>query len=153
MLIVAVGNDALFEALCRVLGRAELARDPRFESAASRVEHREELDGLLEQVLASRSRDQWLQRLRQAGVPCGAVRNLGEVCSSPQLRARGMLPRVSHPTAGELGQLGSPLQLSGAPPRPPAPPPLLGQHTEEVLEGLLGYSPGELSELREEQVI
>jgi crotonobetainyl-CoA:carnitine CoA-transferase CaiB-like acyl-CoA transferase len=152
-LILAAGNDALFAGLCQVLERPELARDPRFSTAEARVRQRQELDALLERLLAARPRDEWLRLLRQQGVPCGAVRDVGEVCSSPQLSARGMLPRVVHPTAGELGQVGSPLKLSGAPPAPPDPPPLLGQHTEQLLCELLGYSAQEVAGLRDAGVI
>jgi formyl-CoA transferase len=151
-LIVAVGNDALFVTFCEVVGREDLSTDPRFATAAARVEHREELDQVLCDLLCQRPRDHWIELLRRHGIPCGAVRDLSEVCSSPQLRARGMIQRVQHAKAGTVGQIGSPIHLSrsGGSLRPP---PQLGQHTEEVLESMLDLSDDEVKQLRDAGVI
>jgi len=152
-LILAVGNDALFVRLCQTIEHPALAADERFSTAAARVEHREELDRLLSQILQTRPRDHWIQQLQQAGVPCGAVRDVAEVCASPQLRARGMLQQLQHPVAGVVHQLGSPLRLSETPPSYRSPPPLLGQHTVEVLTNLLGLSPAEVQQLQAQRVV
>lgn len=152
-LIVAVGNDALFASFCGVLDRPDLCADSRFATAAGRVENRETLDALLEEVLKTRDRDAWISLLRQQGVPCGAVREVAEVCNSPQLKARGMLPSVDHPVAGSVGQVGSPLHLSGNPAPAMSPPPSLGQHSDEILTSLLGYTAQEVKGLRQQGVI
>jgi crotonobetainyl-CoA:carnitine CoA-transferase CaiB-like acyl-CoA transferase len=152
-LIVGVGNDALFVRFCKLIGRPELATDERFATAAARVEHREALDPLLCEVLTGRPRDEWIALLRQEGIPCGAVRDVAEVCASPQLAARDMLPELEHPRAGRIRQLGSPLALSETPSTLELPPPLLGQHTEEVLQQLLGLAAEEVARLRESGVV
>ena len=153
-LILAVGNDSLFERFCKAIERPELPTDERYATAAARVQNREAMDQLLETILIARPRDQWIQRLRTEGVPCGAVRDVGEICTSPQLEARGMLQRVEHPVAGSVGQVGSPIVLHGGQEAEPMrPPPGLGQHTEEVLEQLLGISGEEVAKLREEGVV
>jgi formyl-CoA transferase len=135
-LIIAVGNDALFGALCRSLGAPHLASDPRFASAAARVDNRVALDEELVPILGARRRDDWLALLRQHGVPCGAVRDVAEVCASPQLRARGMLTEVEHPRAGRVRQIGPPIALSLTPCSVRRPPPMLGEHTDEILTEL-----------------
>lgn len=152
-LLLAVGNDSLFRRLCEAIEEQALGDDPRFATAAARVEHRAALDEILVAVLRRRPRDHWIAHLRKFGVPCGAVRDLSEVASSPQLHARGMLQTMEHPRAGQLRVLGSPLQLSASPPSLRLPPPLLGEHTEELLGGLLGVSPEELAALRTRGVV
>jgi crotonobetainyl-CoA:carnitine CoA-transferase CaiB-like acyl-CoA transferase len=152
-LILAVGNDALFVRCCEVMGCPDLARDPRFATASARVENRTLLDGMLADLLKRQPRDHWIGLLREKGVPCGAVRDLAEVCASPQLRARHMLPEIEHRRAGAITLLGSPLRLSDTPPNLDLPPPLLGQHTEEILRDLLGLSAEEVARLAEKKVI
>lgn len=151
-LIVAVGNDTLFVTFCEVLGREEISADPRFATAAARVEHREELDQILCDLLVQRPRDHWIEVLRRHGIPCGAVRDLSEVCGSTQLKARGMVQQVQHAKAGAVGQLGSPIHLSRSA-GSLMPPPLLGQHTQEILESMLGLSAEEVRQLREAGVV
>lgn len=145
--IVAVGNDSLFQKFCAAIARPELVSDERFATAAARVVNREALDALLREVLAGETRDHWLATLRRAGVPCGAVRDLGEVARSSQLAARGMLPAVTHPRAGEVRMLGPSLLLGETPASIRLPPPLLGEHSEEILAAL-GYAPAEVARLR-----
>ena len=153
-LILAVGNDSLFARFCEVIDKPQLVSDERFASAAARVENREAMDRELQQILSARPRDAWIERLREAGVPCGAVRDVAEVCSSPQLQARQMLQTVQHPVAGPVGQVGSPIVIHGGPdPEPMQPPPGLGAHTEQVLESLLGISAEEAGRLRDEGVV
>jgi len=152
-MIVAVGNDTLFGRLCQTIDRPDLATDQRFATAAARVQNRDELDRLLCDILQTRPREHWIARMRQVGIPCGMVRDVAEVCASPQLRARGMIQQMAHPTAGTVGQLGSPLALSGTPCSLRLPPPLVGQHTEEVLTGLLGLPAQEVAQLRSDGVL
>jgi crotonobetainyl-CoA:carnitine CoA-transferase CaiB-like acyl-CoA transferase len=151
-LIVAVGNDALFSRLCQAIGAPELATDTRFTSASARVENRQALDGLLVEILAAEGRDHWIALLRAEGIPCGAVRDLGEVCRSPQLAARGMLTQMEHPRAGTIDQLGPAVKLSRTPCDLRLPPPLLGQHTEEILSWL-GLEDDEIKRLRQKRAI
>jgi formyl-CoA transferase len=152
-LIVAVGNDTLFGTFCEVVGVEEVSADPRFATAAARVEHREELDQILCDLLGQRPRDHWIELLRRHGIPCGAVRDVSEVCGSAQLKARGMVQQVQHARAGTVGQLGSPIHLSRSAGSPRMPPPLLGQHTQEILESMLGLSAADVQQLREEGVV
>lgn len=152
-LIVAVGNDALFTRFCHIVGQPELAADHRFSTAAARVEHRDELDRLLEGILTRQPRDHWIAVLREAGIPCGGVRDVAEVCASPQLAARGMVQRLEHPAAGPVTQLGCPVSLSESPAALRLPPPMLGQHTDEVLCGLVGLTADEVQRLRTEGVV
>ena len=152
-LIVAVGNDALFVRFTEVTGRPELARDPRFATASARVEHRDELDSIVAEILRAAPRDHWIPLMREHGIPCGAVREVDEVCASPQLRARGMVQEMTHPVAGAITQLGNPMKLSRQDSSLRQPPPTLGQHTAKVLRARLGLSDEEISALRGDGVI
>jgi crotonobetainyl-CoA:carnitine CoA-transferase CaiB-like acyl-CoA transferase len=133
-LILAVGNDGQFERFCRVAGQPALARDERFATNAARVRHRDALVALLEPVLRARRRDDWLAELEQAKVPAGPINDLAQVFADPQVQARGMTVSVQHPRRRRLELVASPMKLSATPPQVRRPPPLLGQHTDEVLE-------------------
>jgi crotonobetainyl-CoA:carnitine CoA-transferase CaiB-like acyl-CoA transferase len=152
-IILAVGNDGQFAKFCQVAGRPELASDPRFAKNRDRVGNRAVLVPLLEQVLKSRGKQEWLRALEAAKVPCGAINNLAEVFSDPQVRERGMVHQWDHPLSGPLNLVASPLKLSGTPVRSDRPPPLLGQHTEEVLRELLGADADRIAQLRAQEVI
>lgn len=132
-LILAVGNDGQFERFCAVAGRPELPQDPRFAKNADRVRHRDTLVPLLAEVLRTRTRADWLAALEAAKVPCGPINDLGDVFADPQVRSRAMTTTVQHPLAGPLELVSSPIKLSGTPVAVRRPPPLLGEHTEEVL--------------------
>jgi crotonobetainyl-CoA:carnitine CoA-transferase CaiB-like acyl-CoA transferase len=151
-LVLAVGNDGQFVRLCEVLGRPALATDPRFATNAARVEHRAALLGFLEPALASRPAAAWIAALEAAGVPCGPINDLRQVFEDPQVRHRGMRQEVDHPVAGPVALVASPIRLSGTPVAPPAAPPTLGQHTDEVLAEL-GLGEAEVAALRAAAVI
>ena len=146
-LILAVGNDAQFERFCQVAGIPEVARDPRYARNAGRVGARAELVPLLARVLETRSRADWLTALEAAKVPSGPINDLAEVFADPQVRARGMTVRMAHPLAGEVELVASPLRLSATPVQYRRAPPLLGQHTDEVLAEV-GLDAAEIARLR-----
>ncbi|MBI4182733.1 MAG: CoA transferase [Proteobacteria bacterium] len=153
-LVLACGNDRQFAVLCgEVLGRAELAADPRFATNRARAENREALVPVLAALFAARPRAHWLAALRAAGVPAGAIREVAEVLAAPEVLARGMVQEVPHPTAGAVRLVASPLKLARTPVREIAPPPLLGEHTDEVLGRRLGLSAAEIARLREARAI
>ena len=133
---IAVGNDKQFEALCRVIGKSELVSDPRFAKNSARVENRDELIALLKPIFATRSASEWLNSLEQIEIPCGPINNLEQAFSMPQVKEREMLVTMKHPTIGDLPLVGSPLKMSETPVEYRLPPPLMGEHTEEVLREL-----------------
>jgi crotonobetainyl-CoA:carnitine CoA-transferase CaiB-like acyl-CoA transferase len=147
-LILAVGNDGQYRKFCDVAGRPELASDPRFATNASRVRHRDLLVPVLAELMRQRSRADWLAALEAAKVPCGPINDLAEVFADPQVQARGMQVPVPHPLNDALSLVASPMKLSRTPPTTRHPPPLLGQHTDEVL-AQFGLSPAERQQLRE----
>jgi crotonobetainyl-CoA:carnitine CoA-transferase CaiB-like acyl-CoA transferase len=132
-LILAVGNDGQFEKFCRVAGRPDLAADPRYARNADRVRHRAALVPLLADLLKQRTRADWLAALEAAKVPCGPINDLAEVFADPQVQARCMTTTWAHPLAGAVELVSSPLKLSATPVTARRAPPLLGQHTDEVL--------------------
>ena len=146
-LILAVGNDGQFGRFCELAGRPELARDERFQRNADRVRHREVLVPLLADVMVTRSKSDWLSALEAAKVPCGAINDLAEVFADPQVQARGMAVPVPHPLTDSLRLVASPMKLSLTPVQLRRAPPLLGQHTEEVLSEL-GLDDAERAHLR-----
>ena len=152
-LILAVGNDRQFAKFCEVAGRPELARDPRFARNQGRVRNRAVLVPLLEAVMKTRTKAQWLPALEAAKVPCGAINNLAEVFADPHVNARGMVDEWTHPLQPDLRLVASPMKLSERPVRRELPPPLLGQHTDEVLAGVLGWDDARIESLRKEGVI
>ncbi len=133
---IAVGNDKQFEALCTVIGRSEWGSNSRFAKNSGRVENRDELIPLLKSIFLTRSVSEWLALLDQAQIPCGPINNFEQVFSMPTLNEREMLVRMNHPTIGELPLVGSPLKMSDTPVEYRLPPPLMGEHTEEVLREL-----------------
>ena len=147
-LVIAAGNDQLWRALCGVLDLDDLADDPRFRTNADRVAARGALRPLLTERLRTRPVAEWLAKLRAAGVPCGGVRDLEQVFSDPQIVERAMVVALDHPIAGAIRQLGVPVKLDGTPGTVRTPPPALGQHTDAVLQGDLGFDPEEIARLR-----
>jgi crotonobetainyl-CoA:carnitine CoA-transferase CaiB-like acyl-CoA transferase len=132
-MILAVGNDGQFAKFCEVAGRPELAGDPRFARNADRVRNRAELVPMLADVMRLRRKSDWLTSLEAAKVPCGPINDLAEVFADPQVQARGMTVAMPHPLADDLRLVASPMKFSKTPVQYRRPPPLLGEHTAEVL--------------------
>jgi crotonobetainyl-CoA:carnitine CoA-transferase CaiB-like acyl-CoA transferase len=153
-LIVAVGSERLWERFCQALEITEtIGQDPRFATNSDRLRHRDELVSLLEQILAARDAGSWLERLRAAGIPCGPINEVDETLNDPHIQARGMIVELLHPSAGPVRSLGNPVHLGDTPVSYRLPPPTLGQHTEEVLTGLLNYTAAEVTSLWEQGAI
>ncbi len=152
-IILAVGNDGQYAKFCDVAGRPELAADPRFARNQDRVRHRAVLVPLLEAVMKTRTKSDWLRALEAAKVPCGAINKLDEVFADPQVQARGMVDTWNHPLRPDLRLVASPARLSATPVRKDLPPPLLGQHTREVLAELLGLDADGIGALARDKVI
>jgi formyl-CoA transferase len=151
--IVACGNDSQFRKLVEAGGQAQLASDPRFVTNPQRVRHRDVLVPLLDLIMAQRSRDDWIAVLESAGVPCGPINDMAEVFADPQVLARQMRLDLPHPTAGQVSVPASALKLSQTPVSYRSAPPLLGQHTSEVLQSLASMSEGDLQALQAKHVI
>jgi len=152
-LMLAAGNDGQFRKLCDVLGKSELAFDPRFATNEGRVRNRAEVIAILQRELRLKPVTYWTEQLAHAGVPSGPINDIAGVFSDPQVRHRGMRIEVEHPRAGQLPLVGSPLRLSSTPVQYGMAPPLLGQHTEEVLRQLIGLAPEEIEALRRAKVV
>lgn len=148
MLMLAVGNDGQFAALCHVLGVAELAADARFATNPARVASRATLVPLLQECFSSRPTAAWIDELLAAGVPCGPVNDVPAALRDPQAQARGMVQTVEHPLDGPLQLVGPVAKLSATPATIASAPPTLGQHTDAVLRELLGYDEARIAALR-----
>ena len=151
-IILAVGNDGQFSSFCRVAGRPELVRDARFRTNPDRVRNRDELVPIVRDIMKTRSKQDWIAALEAAGVPCGPINNMKEVFEDPQVRHRGIRVDISHPD-GVVSTPANPIRYSETPITYEVPPPLLGQHTSEILGGLLGISEQELDALKARGVI
>ncbi|MFC7166639.1 CaiB/BaiF CoA transferase family protein [Halospeciosus flavus] len=146
--VVAVPSENIWPKFCTAIDREDLVDDPRYETNADRVDHLDELEATLAEELGDYDTDELLSVLEEHGVPASDVRNMAEVFDDPQVQARGMLERVDHPTAGEVKMPGSPMHLSRTPTCVERYPPLLGEHTEEVLHEY-GYEDADVERLRE----
>jgi crotonobetainyl-CoA:carnitine CoA-transferase CaiB-like acyl-CoA transferase len=145
-LILAVGNDSQFVKFCAVAGLRDIPTDVRFAKNADRVRHRTTLVPLLAAVMKTRTRSEWLGALETAKVPCGPINDLAEVFADPQVRAREMTVEIAHPLSGAVRLVASPMRLSATPVQYRRAPPLLGQHTTEVLHEM-GFSAAEVEAL------
>ena len=152
-ILIAVANNKQFSALCQVVGRPELATDPRFDSTPQRVAHRVELQQLLAPILQAQPMAHWMPLLRAAVVPSGPIHDFRQVFDDPQIRHRQLVKTVPHPLSGTLQVVGNPLNFSANPITYHRPPPLLGQHTREVLHGLLGLDDAAIDGLAARGVI
>jgi crotonobetainyl-CoA:carnitine CoA-transferase CaiB-like acyl-CoA transferase len=147
---VRMGNDDQWRRFCEVTG---IEPEERFASNRQRVTAYSELKPILDARLATRARAHWIETLCAAGVPCGSVRDFGELFADPQVAARAMTAELMHPTIGPLKMLGTPLKLTGTAPSLRTPPPLLGQHTDSILSSDLGIAAEELAKLRAKGVV
>lgn len=152
-LILAVGNDSQYVKFCGVANIPELGVNPLFAKNSDRVLNRAQLVPILETVMKTRTKADWLAALEAAKVPCGAINNLAEVFVDPQVEARKMVTEWQHPLKKGLRLVSSPIKLSATPVRTDLPPPQLGEHTDEVLRSVLNLSDAKLSELKTGKVI
>ena len=152
--MLAANNDDQFRRLCDVVGLPSLADDDRFKDNAARVQNRETLAGMLNGKMEGNTRDHWMSALQEAGITVTSINSIADALEDPQARARGSVWEVDHPTLGSISLLGSALQhLSRTPAAPQGHPPLLGEHTEEVLRGPLGLSKTEIRALLDDGVV
>ena len=151
-MVIAVGNDRQFRRMAEVLGRPELAEDSHFATNRNRLENREELTEALQRMFETRPAREWMKLLEEAGIPCAPIQSIDQVFDHPQVRAREMVVEMAHPSAEKVRLVGSPLKLSRTPVSYRRHPPLVGEHTQEVLTEL-GYSEEEIRKLRRERVI
>ena len=151
--ILACGNDNLYRKFCEAAGCPELANDPRFATNGKRVENRAELTRLLAAVFRKRTKREWLELLEAAGVPNGPINNVAQVFEEPQVEARGVRIELQHSAGVTLSLVASPMRFSATPLEYRLAPPVLGEHTDEVLRRLLGKSDAEIARLRAAKVI
>jgi len=151
--MLAVGNDRQFAALCQVIDHPEWSTDPRFATNPARVQNRDHLVPLLEARFRTKGAAQWSALLLEAGVPCSPVNDIPTALADPQAIARNMVQQVEHPQTGTISLLGPAPKLSLTPPQIAGPPPLLGEHTDVVLNELLGYTSDELDQLRATHIL
>ena len=152
-MIIAVGNDGQFARLCNALGHAEWSTDARFATNPQRVANRTELIPLLRRCTAQRTTQEWVSTLEQAGVPCGPINRIDEVFADPQVQSRGMRIEMPHPVAEKVALVANPIRLGGSPVTYRHAPPMLGQHTGEVLTEWLGLESQKLDDLHSRKVI
>ena len=151
--IIALGNDTLWTKFCEHVDRQELISDKRFQTNADRTENHSELFPILSDIMSQRKTDDWIDSLGGIGVPCGPINAMDKVVSHPQVQAREMITRIAHRITGEVEVPGVPIKLSKTPGNVDAPAPSLGEHTTEVLTGLLKMHPDEVEQLRRDGVI
>jgi len=151
-IMIAVGNDKQFGQLCKVLGRPDLITDDRFATTPQRVAHKLELLPILGDIFKTQPIDHWMPLLREAVVPSAPIYGFDQVFDDPQIRHRGLIKEIPHPLAGSMRVVGNPLNFSETPLQYGRPPPLLGEHTAEVLREVLGIDDAELERLAAQKV-
>jgi len=152
-LILAIGNDSQFARYCELAGRPELAADERFVKNSNRVKNRDALIPHLVSIFKTQSTDWWLEQLNQKGIPCGPIANIDQVFDNPQVQHRGMRLELDHPIAGKVPGVANPIRLSETPVTYDKAPPLLGEHTDQVLRDLLELELRQIDQLRTDGII
>lgn len=151
-IILAVGTEKLWQAFCDALGLEQLKNDPRFATNAERNRNRAVLVPILEKLLVSRPADDWLDKLKNTGIPAGPINSIGETLAHPQHRARNFIVELEHPLTGLVKSMGNPVNLSETPVSYRLPPPTLGQHTDEILAEL-GYNEAVIASFHQNHVV
>jgi formyl-CoA transferase len=152
-IIVATGNDGQYQKFVEAGGRPELGGDPRFATNPLRVKNRELLVPILADMVKEKRRDEWIALLESKGVPCGPINDIGEVFANEQVQAREVAIELPHPTAGKVKLVRNPIRMSATPATSDKAPPLLGQHTDEVLGDVLGLGEAEIAALRGKGIV
>ena len=152
-IILAIGNDGQFKRFCEIARCPELAEESRFKTNSQRIVHRAELIPLIAEIMRTRSKQEWIEALEAATVPCGPINNMKEVFEDPQVRHRELRVDIPHPAGGTAPVVASPMRLSQTPVEYRIAPPLLGQHNDEIYRGLLGKSEGELAKLKSAGIV
>ena len=152
-IIIAIGNDSLWEKFCQHVERLDLVSDERFATNASRTTNHDQLHPILAEIMRRRTTDQWIEGLDALGVPCGPINTIDKVVNHPQILAREMIAKVSHDITGSVEVPGVPIKLSKTPGQVTTPAPALGEHTAKILTGLLGKSPETVDKLEQEGVV
>ncbi len=152
-IILAIGNDAQYERFCDLAGCGELAADARFRSNSGRVQYRDSLVPQIAQIMLQKTSAAWLEALNDRGIPCGPINDIEQVFSDPQVRHRGMQLELDHPVAGKVASVANPIRLSQTPVEYQQSPPVLGEHTDDVLRRLLKLDAAAIGELRGKGII
>ncbi len=151
--VIAIGNNELWRKFCEHVDRPELIDDERFHTNALRTENHESLFPALAEIMCRRTTDEWIEALEAIGVPCGPVNTVDKVANDPQVLARDMIAEVEHNTTGTVQIPGIPIKLSETPGQIDAPAPNLGEHTSEILTGLLGLEAEEVNQLKQNGIV
>jgi crotonobetainyl-CoA:carnitine CoA-transferase CaiB-like acyl-CoA transferase len=152
-IILAVGNDSQFLRFCELAGKAELAVDERFQKNSSRVRNRDALVLLVQEIMLQKSSSEWLEALNARGIPCGPINDIEQVFADPQVQHRGMQLELDHPASGKVAGVASPIRFSRTPIEYEQAPPLLGQHTDDVLSRLLALDAAAIARLRNDGIV
>ena len=147
-IILAVGNDSQFKSFCSAAGIDHLSDDERYATNRSRVAHRETLVPLIRQAMVLKSTDDWIAVLETANVPCGPINTLDRVFDNPQVKHRDTVRYLDHPTAGKVPTVANPIKFSKTPIMDEIAPPMLGQHSEEILRNVADLSDEQIEKLR-----
>ena len=150
---IGVANDKFWNSFCKIIDRLDLQNDPKFAMASDRVKNRLELLPTIREIIEGNKKSHWIDLLEKAGIPSGMIKNVGEVCDSEQLISRGMILNMPHPTAGIVKNIDSPLRFDDRNDEVHAAPPILGQHTHEILSNVLKISPDEITLLEKKGAI
>ena len=152
-IVITAGTDKFWVNLCKAIGRPELAKDPNFDTGAKRSERWKEIHALLEEAFLTKPAEEWLKVLIEADIPCGPVNTLDKAFLDPQVLEQNMVVSIDHPEAGKVKLVGNPIKMSGNPEQTFKPSPTIGQHNQEILSEILGYSDEKLNMLKQEKII